>query len=129
MANKRYISRLKLLKFVSPFASTALPSFSSINFDDLENASAPFLTGQTLGYLISILLGYIFPIAGLLLLLYILYGGYEIFLSTGDPKKVASGKGKITNGVVGFLIIFLAYWILQFLGRALGIQGILDIFG
>lgn len=55
----------------------------------------------------------LFSIAGILLLLYLIWGGFDFLLSMGDPKKAEAGKGKITNAIVGFIIIFVAYWVVQ----------------
>lgn len=58
---------------------------------------------------------FIFPIAGVILLLYLVWGGFDILTSMGDSKKVEAAKGKVTNAIIGFLIIFFAYWIVQIL--------------
>ena len=69
---------------------------------------------STLPEIISTLLPVLFTIAGLILLGMIVWGGYDLLLSQGDPAKAQSAKGKITNGFIGFIIIFCAYWIAQF---------------
>jgi len=63
---------------------------------------------------------YVFVITGLILLSVIIMGGFEMLTSAGDPKKAQSGQGKIVSGIVGFLIVFLAYWIAEILGIMLG---------
>ena len=68
-----------------------------------------------LASLINNALPYIFAIAGIILLLYLIWGGFDYLLSMGDPKKAEAGKGRITNALVGFLIIFVAYWVVQIL--------------
>ena len=55
----------------------------------------------------------ILPIAGLILLAYLIWGGFEFLTSLGDPKKAASAKNKITYAIIGFFVIFAAYWIVQ----------------
>ncbi len=67
----------------------------------------------TLGDIISALLPYIFVLAGLLLFGLLLMAGFGLLTSAGDPKKIESAKGKLTNGVIGFVIIFVAYWLVQ----------------
>lgn len=81
------------------------------------------------GQIITDLLRYIFPIAGLLLLLYLVYGGYRYMLSRGDPKNLQEAKGVITTALVGFIIVFLAFWIVQLVGVIFGIEQIRTIFG
>lgn len=76
----------------------------------------------TIGEIISKILPYLFAGAGLLLLLYLLYGGLSLMLSRGDPKAVQSAKDKITGAVVGFVIVFASYWIVQIVATLLGLQ-------
>lgn len=89
---------------------------------------APEITGKNLGSIISGLLPYLFAGAGLLLLLYLIYGGLSLMLSRGDPKAVQSAKDKITGALTGFIIIFAAYWLVQIVGKILGITAFEQIF-
>lgn len=86
------------------------------------------LAGGTIGDIISLLIKYLFPIAGLLLLLYLLYGGYQFMLSRGDPKAIEQAKGIITTALIGFIIVFVSYWLVQLVAQILGLQPILKIF-
>jgi hypothetical protein len=58
-------------------------------------------------------LDYLFPVAGMILLVYLIWGGFDYLLSMGDPKKAEMGRKKITNALLGFFLIFGAYWITQ----------------
>lgn len=69
----------------------------------------------TLSSIMTQVLPLLFSIAGLLLLLYLLWGGFNYLTSMGDPKKAAVGKQKITYAVLGFLIIFISFWLVQIL--------------
>jgi len=91
--------------------------------------SDAFIGGKiTLGSILGSLMQYILPIAGLGLLVIILISGFTLLTSAGDTKKMEKGKQTLTYGIVGFIIIFLAYWITQLLGIIFGIQAITDIF-
>ncbi len=48
--------------------------------------------------------------------------------SGGDPKAVQSAKSKITNALIGFVIVFAAYWIVQLIASILGLEAITNIF-
>lgn len=100
-----------------------------LDFSSLESVSVPKFAGGSIGNIVSELLKYLFPFAGLLLLLYLLFGGFSLMTSGGDPKAVQSAKGKITNALIGFIIVFAAYWIVQIIGTILGIEAITEIFG
>jgi len=76
----------------------------------------------TIGDIISDLLPYIFVLAGLGLFVYLIIGGFELLTSGGDPGKVKSAQGKITGAVIGFVIIFISYWLVRILEIVLGIS-------
>lgn len=97
-------------------------------FTELENIAAPNFRGASIGDIVSALLPYIFAIAGFLLILYLLYGGYQFMLSGGNPKSMQQGKDVITRALVGFAIIFVAFWLTQIVARMLGLQTIITIF-
>lgn len=67
--------------------------------------------------------------AGILLLLYLIMGGYEMMTSGGVPEKMAAGKQKITGGLIGFAIVLFAFLIVRVIATILDIDSILDIFG
>ena len=100
-------------------------------YGELNQGRANFVFDEslTLGQIISSLVPYLFVIAGLLLLLYLIFGGFGLLTSRGDPKAVASAKERITFAVVGFVIVFASYWIVQIVGQILGIEAVQDIFG
>lgn len=89
-----------------------------------NNASIGDLFGGTLG-----LNAIIFFFAGFALILYLIAGGFQLMTSAGNPDAAAQGKGKITNALIGFVIIFTAFWIVQILGSILGLEGITTTFG
>lgn len=96
----------------------------AIDFGILKNAYGPDSLprkANTLGDIVSALLPYLFVIAGLLLLIYLIIGGFQLMTSAGDPKSVDSAKGKIMGSIIGFLILFLAFWIARILQVILGL--------
>ena len=102
---------------------------------DLENiqkeAMPNFQFASTqggIGNIVSSLINYLFPLAGLLLLLFLIAGGFQMMLSKGDPKAMQAAKGKISNALIGFIIVFAAYWIVQLVASLLGIEAIKSIF-
>lgn len=64
----------------------------------------------------------IFPIAGIILLAYLVWGGFDYLTSMGDPKKAEAGKQKITAAIIGFIIIFVSYWIVQIVDYIFGLE-------
>ncbi|PIZ48041.1 hypothetical protein COY29_04340 [Candidatus Woesebacteria bacterium CG_4_10_14_0_2_um_filter_39_14] len=91
--------------------------------------NATYGTSVTIGKIISDILPYVFWVTGILLLVYLLLGGLQLMFAAGDPKKVQGAWGKITNAVIGFVIIFVAYWVTQLIGKVFNIEIINSIFG
>lgn len=102
------------------------------NLEEIQKSAMPNfkfpLEAKGIGKLISDLLPYLFAAAGLLLLLYLIYGGLSLMLSRGDPKAIQSARDKITGALVGFIIVFAAYWIVQIVGTIFGIEAIKETF-
>lgn len=76
----------------------------------------------TLGEIVSGIIPWIFYIAGFALLLMLVFGGFQLLTSAGDKNAVEAAKKRITNSIVGFVIIFASYWIVQLVGKILGIN-------
>jgi len=89
--------------------------------------NSPF--GKTLGLadLVSIVLSNAVVFAGFILFLLILVGGIMVIAGAGSGNKEGVGKGQkaVTYAVVGFIIIFTAYWIIQIVGRMFGMNNVL----
>ncbi|NCN51330.1 MAG: SoxR reducing system RseC family protein, partial [Candidatus Pacebacteria bacterium] len=68
---------------------------------------------STPGGIVTRVLVFIFPLAGLILFLMISWGGFEILMGAGDSSKVTAGKQRLTAAIVGFLILFASYWMVQ----------------
>lgn len=99
-----------------------------IDFNNLNNQIGlkPGLT--TVGSIINTVLPILFVVAGFFLLYYLVSGGFAIMFSKGDQRGVEAGKAKVTNAVVGFVILFVSYWIVQLLGEVFKIQLFKQIF-
>ncbi len=89
---------------------------------DLAITNAPQFASP--GALISILLKNVYVIAGVLLFVLLIFGGFSIISSAGggDAKKTAQGQKAITSALIGFLIIFASYWIIQIIQYITGLE-------
>lgn len=65
--------------------------------------------------LISIVLRNSLTLASIILLGLLIFGGLTFIINAGnsDPKKAQQGKSAITNALIGFAIVLLAYSIIQ----------------
>lgn len=75
-----------------------------------------------IGDIISALLPYVYVLAGLTLFILLIIGGFGLLTSGGAPEKIKAAQGKITSAVIGFVIIFISYWLVRILEIVLGIS-------
>ena len=106
----------------------------TLNFDNLNktifggnNPNSLTIGGQPANYttprgIISALLPILFTFAGIILFVMIIWGGFEMITGATDPKKQEAGKQRITAGIIGFLLIFSAYWLAQLVQTIVGIS-------
>ena len=100
-----------------------IPEYSDIDLTPAPGVTIPEISEWTnIGQIVSDLLIYIFPIAGILTFIYLLSGGFSLIFALGNPEKIKKAQGQITNAIIGFLIVFAAYWIVQILEIILGVQ-------
>lgn len=104
----------------------------AVNFDIINNAfpggSLPVKPSLTVGLIITHAFTYIIVFAGIALLLYLIWGGYKLMLSAGDPAKTKEAHAILTNAAVGFVVIFIAYWLVQAAGLIFGLPDIQRVF-
>lgn len=69
---------------------------------------------------------YVFPLAIIALFAMIVWGGLEVSIGGAKEQqnKIDMGKKRITAAVIGFVILFAAFWIIQLLGLVLGLDGL-----
>jgi uncharacterized membrane protein len=108
--------------------STYTPDMNQINLSIIQKSIGNTSIPTSINCLISRLIPYIFTIAGILLLIFFIVSGFQFIFAGGDPKKMEAAKAHITTALIGFIIIFVAYWLVQVLGRIFNIQIITDIF-
>ena len=83
--------------------------------------SGPLIGITNLGDLVNKMMEFLIPIAGILLFFIIIWGGYDILLSRGEPEKLDAGKQKITAGVIGMVLLVMSYLIAKTIGFIFGV--------
>lgn len=110
-------------KAVNVAFSTCANSTAGTNFDTLCALS---LNGNVLSNVITLA----FVIAALIALAFLIFGGIKWILSGGDKSKVEEARGTIVAALVGLVITFLAYFIINIvfsifgLGTIQGLKGL-----
>lgn len=85
---------------------------------DLTNPDGSINPGKVISRFIS----YAIPIAGIILFVMIMWGGFEMVLGSSDSKAQDAGKQRITAAVIGFIVLFAAYWIAQLIQAVFGVR-------
>lgn len=65
---------------------------------------------------------FIFPIAGIILFIVLLLGGFQMLTGATNSKSLEEGKQRITAALIGFMLLFASYWIAQLLELIFGIR-------
>ena len=84
--------------------------------------SGPLKDINTVGDLINRLLSFLIPLAGIILLLVLIWGGYDFLMSGGAPDKIKSAQAKITTGLIGFFLLAFAYLIVKIIAFIFGVE-------
>lgn len=76
----------------------------------------------TFGAILTTLLPYLYTASGIILFVMIIVGGFEMLFGATEPKSQESGKQKITAAAIGFILLFVSYWVIQIVQIIFGIQ-------
>ena len=77
---------------------------------------------QGLGKLIAFGIQMFIVVAGMFLLLYLLWGAFDWITSGGEKEKITKAQNKITNAFIGMFLIFVVLVVfVAFAGNSLGI--------
>lgn len=91
-----------------------------------QDIQGPLQGINKIGDLISRLLLFIIPAAGVILLFVLIWGGYDFIISQGNAEKVKSAQAKITTGIIGFILLIISYLLVRLIAKIFGLgEGIL----
>lgn len=102
---------------LTPFAFLAPRAFAAginINTCPPGNFSALCLGASDLGKVIANGINFVFVVAALLALVFLIMGGVKWLTSQGEKEGVNKARETIVAAVVGLVIIFLSYLIVNF---------------
>ena len=90
---------------------------------------SPFGTQKTVGDLVSLILKTSFVIAGVLILFFLIFAGFQIIAGagSGNPEAAKKGQQAATAAAIGFVVVFVAYWIIRFIEVITGLSFITGI--
>jgi hypothetical protein len=105
-----------LAAFASPVFAQGIPPQDTISID----AGQAGFKITDIGILITRLLQVVLGIVGLLVFIYLIWGGIEWLTAGGDKSKTESARQKITNAIIGLAIVASAFAIGAVLNRFFG---------
>ncbi len=78
----------------------------------------------SIGEIISNLLNNIYILAGIILFILLIVGGFMFMMGAGqeNPEQAKKGKQAITAALIGFVIIFCSFWIIRIIEIVTGIN-------
>ncbi|QLG69923.1 MAG: hypothetical protein CH104c_0692 [Candidatus Woesebacteria bacterium] len=87
----------------------------SLAIDIGSTFGSPFGNTKGIGDLITLILNASFAVSGIIILFLFIFAGISLISGAGssDPQKIEKGKKAVTTAIIGFIIIFGAYWVIR----------------
>ena len=82
---------------------------------------------QTTERILSVVIGVISVIAFIYFAIQIIFAGYEFISAQGDPKRLEGARKRITDGILGIIIIVVAMGLTGLLATLAGIPNVFDL--
>ena len=79
---------------------------------------------EDVGTLTSNLIRVAMGVAGIIFIVLLIGGGIGMIAGAGNdnPEQAAKGKQAVTSAMVGFIVVFAAYWIVQLIEQFTGLK-------
>ena len=75
----------------------------------------------SIGEFITAILPNVLMASGVLLFFLLIGGGFAIMTGGDNPQQKAQGSKAITSAVIGFILVFAAFWIIQIIQFITGV--------
>ncbi len=99
-------------EFFAKATSNALSGLTQVN----SNVGAETDLNKSIGLILNV----VYSVIGIVAVVMIILGGVNYATSQGDPGKVKKGKDTIMYGVIGLVIVLLAFAITNFVLSNIG---------
>ena len=117
------LSAISYLSFTSPaFAEIPIDPCAGGTFSNLCNIS-----NSGVGGIVNAIITILFIVAALLALGFLIFGGIKWVLSGGDKSKVEAARGTIVAALVGLVLVFLSYFIMNLIFNFFGLNNISNL--
>jgi len=68
-----------------------------------------------------------YTVGGLGVIIYFVWGSVDWILSGGDKEKIAGARKKMTNAIIGLVLLSLSYVIINIIGEVVGFNPLGDL--
>lgn len=86
-----------------------------------KNFGVPAAPGTgIIGTTVKNVISLFFVFGGIATLIYFVWGAFDWITSGGDKEKVAGARKKMTNAIIGLILLALSYFIVGLVGEVVG---------
>lgn len=82
-------------------------------------SSVPYAENQVQAIIINVI-SLFFIVGGISTIIYFVWGAVDWILSGGDKEKISSARKKMTNAIIGLVLLSLSYVIINLVGNIVG---------
>lgn len=84
-------------------------------------------SGSQLEKIISGVIGVLTIIGFIYFAIQIILAGYAFLSSKGESAKLEAARDRITNGILGIVVVVIAFGLTAFLGNLLGLKNVFNL--
>jgi hypothetical protein len=92
------------------------------NIGDTLLGNSPLKTTAGIGRLVTALSSNAIVIAGVILVIMIVYAGISMISASGDPQQYERAQSILTAGIIGFIIVIAAWFIIKAIEASTGVS-------
>lgn len=63
---------------------------------------------------VVMIINYMFSIAGLIAITFVVWGGVQMILANGNPTQIQAGKSTVWHALLGLVLVLAAYMVVVF---------------
>ncbi len=105
--------------FKNIFAKTSYAAISGGNIEEHLDGGWPF---SDLGQLMNTAVSTLIIIAGLVVLIYLIYGGFLYITGQGDEERMEKAQKVISNAFIGLVIIISSFAVISIIEEVFGVS-------
>lgn len=82
----------------------------------------PLVGINTVGDVVTKIMEFLIPLAGIILVVVIIWGGYDFMMSQGQPEKLKGAQAKITTGIIGIVLLAVSFLLVKLVQLVFGLN-------